>query len=491
MRKLIIIILSLASLRLTAAPKLTVFIVVDGLDVQSMQDMRLYWTQGGLRTLSEEAWQMSVNFPQLVYGGDETTATILTGKTPFYHSYQADTYFRRADRTLCPMLADASQTGIHSSETLSPAPLSSATLADLHRLSHGQQAKIYAVGVSPAATILLAGHAANACCWLESTGWGTTTYYAKGLPSAADNMNTRGTFAETIGRTWTNRMDMASYQRPTAQEQKKNGFSYECSRQLRRTPVANTLVINLALELQQTEQLGKRGAADMLLLHLTLLSPKTQTARIASAEQEDMYISLNNDLGYLMEQLEKRVGKAELQLIVVGKPCYGYSTDQLSAAGLMPTTFNIDRAAALTGTYLMAMYGHERWVDGGCGNTIFLNRTLIDQRKLSLSTIRRQVADFLEEMEGVQKAFPITDVPLLQGNGEIARLRHSTGQHAGDVVVMLEETCVLMQNDKQVLDHVIGQDPQVPLLYWSGAYRSFPDLPSPLPATEILNLVIQ
>ena len=129
-------------------------------------------------------------------------------------------------------------------------------------------------------------------------------------------------------------------------------------------------------------------------------------------------------------------------------------------------------------------------MDGGYGNSIFLNRTLIEQKKLSISTIRRQVADFLEEMEGVQKAFPITDIPLLQGDGEMAKLRNTTGRYSGDVVVMLTEGTTLILNDKQTLDHVLIESPTVPLLLWSGAYRTFPDLPTPVPATKILNLLI-
>lgn len=492
MRKLLIFIsVVLSTLFCSAGPKLTVFVVVDGLDLQSMQDMQPYWSQGGLRTLSEEAYQAPVSFPQLVYGGDETTATILTGLTPFYHNYQTDSYFRRSDRKPHLLLADDKQTGIHSKETLSPAALMCSTLADKHRLSEGAQSKIYAIGVNPLTTILLAGHAANACCWVENNGWGSTTYYTEGLPAAADRMNTGGAFTETASRTWTQRMDISSYLRPTAAEKKKNGFSYDCSKDLRHSPAANSLVVSLALEIQNAERLGLRGGHDLLLLNMTVLSPKTCTARISSAEQEDMYLSLNQDLGYLMEQLERRINKADIQILLVGKPCFGYDAQQLQSAGLRSVSFNIDRASALVGTYLMAMYGHERWVDGGFGNSIYLNRTLIEQKKLSISTIRRQVADFLEEMEGVQRAFPITDIPLLQDGGETAKLRNTTGRYAGDVVVMLTEGTTLYLNDKQSMDHVLAEDPVVPLLLWSGAYRTFPDLPTPIPATDVLNLLLK
>lgn len=474
---------------LNGASKLTIFAIVDGMDTQSLQDLRPCWPLGGFRTLSEEAFQTTVVFPQIVYGGDETTATLLTGVTPFFHGYMADSYFSRADRSVHPMLHDDQQRGINTRETISPAGLPCTTIADNHRLREGNKAKIYAIGIQPSTTVLMAGHSANACCWIERNGWGTTAYYGEGLPAPADKMNVRGGYQEIAERTWTNQLDIASYLRPTDYEKKKNGFSYQSDKVLRHSTAANSLVINLALEMQKAEKLGERGVNDLLLLNLTVVSPKTATSRITSAEQEDMYLRLNQDLGFLLEQLQKHVNKTDIQLILVGKPCFGDDTKALQSIGLPIVRFNIDRAAALVGTYLMALYGHERWVDGGFGNSIYLNKTLIEQKKLALETIRHQVADFLREMEGVQDAYSITDIPLLQGDGEFEKLRNSTGKKSGDVVVMLSERALLMINEQVEMDQVIQQNPEVPLLMWSGAHQAFPELPTPLPATEVYKLI--
>ena len=52
----------------------------------------------------------------------------------------------------------------------------------------------------------------------------------------------------------------------------------------------------------------------MLMLHLNTLSPAAESDYIASAEHEDMYLWLNQDLGYLMEQLDKRIGRTNYQI---------------------------------------------------------------------------------------------------------------------------------------------------------------------------------
>ena len=156
--------MSLLALCLQAAPRLTVVAVVDGLTAENLMALRPYWQQGGLRTLSEEAYQTTIGYPHLVYGGNETTATVLTGVTPDRHGYTMDAYFLRRNRQIHPMLEDKEVRGIGTTCRISPQALPAQTMTDRMRLLY-PQAKIYAIGLTPETSVLLAGHAANACCW--------------------------------------------------------------------------------------------------------------------------------------------------------------------------------------------------------------------------------------------------------------------------------------------------------------------------------------
>ncbi|MBR4264240.1 MAG: alkaline phosphatase family protein [Paludibacteraceae bacterium] len=478
------LILSLFSLSIAASSRLTVVAVVDGLDSDNLAMLRPYWQKGGLRTLSEEAYQTSVAFPHEVYGGNETTATLMTGTTPDRHGYTMDRYFLRRDRLLHGMLEDESAKGIGTSLCLSAKALLSRTLSDRMRLLM-PAAKIYAVGIHPETTVLMAGHAANACCWLdcEAQQWVASSAYSEGLPSAAYEQNSNMRIPTLAARQWTPRMDIPTYSCPTPQEQKK-GFSYEVAPVLAYTPTANTLVIELALALQQSERLGVDAQPDLLLLQLNSLSPKATSDRIASAEHEDMYLWLNQDLGYLMEQLDRRIGRENYQLLVVGRPMLGTDAQTLADLHMPIQYFNVDRAAALTGTYLMAIYGHERWVDGGYGQSVYLNRTLIEQKRLNLETIQRQVANFLMDFEGVQIALPAHEALLYPPLASTLSKRHM-----GDVVFMLQPGWQLMQNDSQTIDRVTDERPTSPLLYWSGTLRPMPQ--GKIDATGLINLLFE
>ena len=281
--------------------------------------------------------------------------------------------------------------------------------------------------------------------------------------------------------TWTPRMDIPAYTCPTAQERKK-GFSYAVADVLSHAPEANTLVIELALDIQQSEKLGTDAVPDLLMLQLTTLSPKATSDRIASAEHEDLYLRLNQDLGYLMEQLDRRIGHNNYQILVVGRPVAGIDLQSLNDIHMPLQQFSVDRAAALTGTYLMALYGHERWVDGGFGQCLYLNRTLIEQKRLSLETMQRQVANFLMEFEGVQIAMPSYEAiqyPLL--NATLCK------RHLGDVVFMLQPNWQLIFNEQNVLDRITEEKPKSPLLLWSGTLRPMPQ--GTLDATDVADLI--
>ena len=452
-----------------AAPRLTVVVTVDGMRQQTLDQLRPYWQQGGLRTLSEEAYQTTVRFPHIVYGGSECVATLMTGTTPSEHGVAADTYFRRSDRKPHAILEDSEEYGVGCTANLSPRNLLAATIGDELRVRYGERSQIYALGLDAYTTILMAGHAANGCCWLDSNTaqWVSSSYYGEQLPKTFRDWNEGTRRQELLARTWTPRIDIDLYSAPTELEKKK-GFSYT-TEQLLRTPMANTMVIESALALQKQEHLGEDNVPDLLCLHLTTRSPKATSDQLCSAEQEDMYLWLNQDLGYLIDQLARIVGVQHLRVVVMGKPLLGQNIDALAAARMPAQYFNVDRAAALTATYLMALYGHERWVDGGYGQSIYLNRTLIEQKHMSLPQLQQQVAAFLMDFEGVAAAFPFTEAL-----GSVALANTINKRGFGDVVFTLQPHRLLKANDTDLLDHVVESTPIVPVMIWSGAYQAFP-----------------
>ncbi len=468
-------------------PRLTVVVCVNGLNETALQSVRNFLPAGGLRTIDEEAHESSLSFPQLVYGGSETLATLCTGVTPSTHGVAADTYFDRSSRMAASTFLDAQASGIGTQLTVSPAALLSPTFSDEFRMLHpSDNSKIYAVGITPENTLLLAGHAANACTWIESTTlrWCTTSYYAEGLPSAADKMNMLGQLPTLALTPWESKMDMNMYIQPSARERKKKGFEYDVNKVFTQSPAANKAVIELALALQEDKQLGKDIHGDLLSIELNVVSPMATSDLLRSAEQEDMYLGLNQDLGFLMEQLTKRVGKDNLRIVLFGKPAWGQGAEVFERANLHVNYFNIDRAAALINTYLMALYGHERWIDGGYMQSIYLNRTLIEQKRMSLTDLQQQVSNFLLEFEGTQQAFPVHQTP------QATDLAQTVNKHCfGDVIFTLQPLWLLGESSEKRQDKIVEEHPTSPLFIWTTERMSVPA--DKLSATAVKELILR
>jgi hypothetical protein len=64
----LIFILLFYSFIVSASPRLKVVVVVDGMTEENLSMLRPYWSAGGLRMMSEEAFQTTATFPHQVYG---------------------------------------------------------------------------------------------------------------------------------------------------------------------------------------------------------------------------------------------------------------------------------------------------------------------------------------------------------------------------------------------------------------------------------------
>lgn len=464
-----------------ASPKLTVVVSVDGLSEEAMHTMQPYFEQGGLRTLCEEAHHSTLNFSQLLYGGNEALATVLTGHYPNRHGITSDSIYNPKTRRLQSAFLDSNSKGIGTTDRLSCSNLLLPTIADQHRLQYGNNAKIFAIATNAGTALLLAGHDANACTWQQNDQWVSTDYYAQGLPATADKANTQGSLITDKDELWQPRLDITLYMTPTYAELQKKGFRYEYKKHFAVSPLANRQAIQLALNLQKDELLGKDKTPDMLLIGLSVVTPQAWTDLLMSAEQEDMLMWLNQDLGYLIEQLNKNVGQENYRLILLGTPHFGIGQAVWQDRHIPCGQFDAERAAALINTYLMALYGHERWIDGAYANNIYLNETLIEQKKMKLADIEEQVSHFLLEFKGIETAFPASSTALL--NTEYQYIVNSFNhQRFGNVVFTLQPQWQLAKPQTMY-------DTQwaAPLYFYTKERIASPD--KQLQATDIKNII--
>lgn len=436
----------------TERPRLVIGIMIDGLQQKHLDLLWNYLDPNGFKKIiSEGANCRNVSYNIVSAGNASDIATVMTGTTPYYNGIVGNKFYNRTDDKVQSIIQDDNQVGIGTNQTLSAHNLLSSTIVDELMLAYPNKSKSYVVALGPEEAIMLGGHTAKSVAWIddENLKWITTGYYTDGLSHWADEMNVNGVFKNYTARIWGPMYNINTYATKPNREDKKWGFMYDPTSKktknssetiLRNTPSANGLVTELGLKIFDEEKLGTDIYPDMLLLQYTVRTPFEKTQALQSAEKEDIYLRLDKDIENILQKIDVKVGLDKTLIFMFGNQTDVHSPTELGENKIPAGYFNANRSLALLSTYLMAVYGQERWISGYYGKNIFLNKEKIAAKKLNFSNFQKTVADFMLEFEGIQAAFPSSEVLNMGGdsNSEMAKLRNSTNKNCvGDVIITL------------------------------------------------------
>ena len=456
-------------------PKLIVGIMIDGLQ---QEHINAFWNNFGTKSIKmivEEGTSLNqVRYNIVSSGNASDVATVMTGTTPSYHGVAGNQYFNRKQKSEESILFDANQVGIGTSSRYSAHKLLASTILDELMLSNSGRSKTYAVGIDPETTIMLGGHTAKSVAWIDDVflKWVTTGYYSDGLSSYADEMNMNGTFSNIVGIKWQPMLPADSYvwnyksfeHRPSARI--KEDMSQAI---LRNTPAANTLVTELAMNLIKGERLGKNLHTDMLMLQYTVRAPNGHSSAVKSIEKEDIYLRLDKEIKRLLERINWETGLENTLVFVFSNISGAHTPIELGNNKIPAGYFNANRSVALLNTYLMALYGQERWVEGYFGKNIFLDRRKIEEKKLNLREMRQVVADFMLEFEGVRSTYTIEQVlnQPFSTDRDAVNIRNSYHKNSGgDVVISLLPGWLEVDNEQKPIGETNSTNSEVPVYFY-------------------------
>jgi hypothetical protein len=432
-------------------PRLVVGIMIDGLQQKHLDMLWNYFDPNGFKKIiSQSANCRNVSYNIISAGNASDIATVMTGSIPYYNGVVGNNYFNRSENEIQSILEDDSQTGIGTNQTFSAHKLLSSTVVDELMLTYPAKSKSYVVAQGAEEAIMLGGHTANSVVWMDDVNmkWVTTGYYKSGLSHWADEMNVNGGFQTYANRIWQPLYNINTYISKPVREDKKAGFLYDPASKknrssasiLKNTPSANSLVADLGLKILTEEQLGNDIYPDMLLLQFSVRTPFEKTTALQSAEKEDMYLRLDKDIQNILQKIDSKIGLNKTLIFMFGNQTGIHSPTELGENKIPAGYFNADRSLALLSSYLMAVYGQQKWISGYYGKNIFLNKEKIEEKKLNLNSVQQTVADFLLNFEGIQSAFTSLQVLNMGGNAnsDMTRIRNSTNKNCiGDVIITL------------------------------------------------------
>ncbi len=402
----------------TEPPKLVVGITIDQLRSDYLQYcLKSFGEKGFKRLLNEGLVYQHVKYDFPNTDRASAQATIHTGTNPYYHSIiGAEKYDFEKQREVS-IVSDPEFMGNYTPQNFSPLALTSTTIGDeLKRASNGRS-NVYAIGPNPTDAILAGGLNANATFWIEDYNgkWATSTYY-KDIPWYMDRYNMSEAVSERIDMlTWT--PSLPQYNAFPYSKLTSFGYNFRQTERFiyfKTSALVNAEVTKLFSKILEYGDFGNRPVPSMINLTYYAGNYKDNSDKEYSQEIQDTYYKLDKEIENLLTAIDKSVGLKNTFIFFTST---GYfETPEADASGAVKPMgeFYPKRCTALLNMYLMSIYGQGDWVQGYYNKQIYLNKKLIESKKISLDEFQEKAVRFVMQFSGVQDV--TTSENILLGN---------------------------------------------------------------------------
>ncbi len=420
-------------------------------------------------------------------------ATIFTGTTPSIHGIVTNEWYipLKKQKVYCVDDAKVNTVGSNSNKgKYSPLNLLSPTFADQLRLHYLFQSKVISISLKERAAILSGGKSANAAYWYddETGNFITSTYYMNQLPKWLEDFNSKRLAVLYLNRLWTTLLPINEYTESLNDSNKyeigfgnnqfifpydlkyistkdKKAIDYKI---LKYTPFGNTILNDLSKAVILNEGLGKESIPDFLIISFSATDYIGHRFGPRSVEIQDTYLRLDKEIAHLINFIEEELGKENVLIFLTSDHGVGdhplFLNDKKIGGGI----FKQYLALSLLRTYLNAIYGEGDWVLGYSDLQFFLNRTLIEDAKLSLKDFQEKVAAFLLQFNGVFNAVTAYSLQYQSyTDGMLSCLQKSFHpKRSGDVMIILEPGWI--EDSSYMYDHntCYSYDTHVPIMWY-------------------------
>jgi hypothetical protein len=477
-------------------PRLVIGIVVEQLKYDQLEKFRDRFGDDGIKKLiNEGTYFKNASFEYLLTQSAPGHATISTGAEPAFHGITSDNWYLPLKNELIYCTRDVSVNpvgGSYEAGLNSPVNLQASTFSDELEMTTNKRSKVFGIGIKDNSAILSTGHSADGVYWFDDvTGtWMTSTYYTKSLPPWVADFNATGYAESYLSGSWKLLKPPADYADclPDSNSfeagfDSQNNFPYDLKKirakgtgsaknsysLLRETPFANSLTTNFAIKLIEKESLGKDDVTDYLSICYSATDNIGHRFGPSSVEMGDAILRLDNDIKDLLKYVTDSIGKKNVLIYFTAAHGVCEIPSVLEKNRIPAGYFKQNQALQLLRSYLNAVYGEGNWVKGYSERQIFLNRTLIEDARLSLDDVQKKVARFLVQFTGVAAAYPYSAFEANDfGNGNLKKIINNFNpQRSGDVIVTLNPGWVDLDGD-YVTNHnsPYEYDTHVPLIWY-------------------------
>ncbi|WP_338871157.1 alkaline phosphatase PafA [Spirosoma sp. SC4-14] len=425
-------------------PKLVVGIVIDQMRYDYLYRYYSKFGTGGFRRMMDGGFNARNNHYHYAatYTGPGHAA-IYTGSAPALNGIVGNDFYERNIGRLMYCAEDTSVSTVGNTGTagkMSPQNLLVTTIGDQLKLATDGRSKVVGIALKDRGAIMPAGHAADAAYWFDSKDGNfiSSTFYLNELPQWVQAFNARKLPEQFITQKWEPTLAMNQYTESTPDDEPyesvmagetKSVFPHSFAIQaggskyepLRTSPYGDQITKEFALAALKGEKLGQHDVTDMLCVSFSSPDYIGHAFGTHAIETEDNYIRLDRQLSDIFTYLDANVGKGQWTAFlsadhgVVDAP--GFLQQYKIPAGVK----SYGEVGELVKSTLEKAYGPGQWMLSYINQQIYLNHSLLTEKKIAIQDVYELLRATLLKQRGVVNVVNLHNLgaeamPTLQEN---------------------------------------------------------------------------
>ncbi len=319
-------------------PKLIIGLVIDQMRWDYLYRFNdLYGANGFKRLLSQGFSCENTLVPYIPTYTAPGHSCIYTGSVPAINGMVGNNWFEKSIGKNVYCTDDSTVSTVGSTTVwgkMSPRNLWTTTITDELRFSNNFKSKVIGIALKDRASILPAGHVANAAYWYDDKAgnWITSSYYMRDLPGWLKQLNDTHFPDNAMSKDWNTILPIEKYDQSAGDDnsyehsiegENSKTFPHRISQiskakyeAFKFTPSSITYTFDLAMAAIDNEKLGKNDVPDFLTISISSTDYIGHLFGPNSIEVEDTYLRLDKDIAEFLQFLDEKAGKGNYLLFL-------------------------------------------------------------------------------------------------------------------------------------------------------------------------------
>lgn len=407
-------------------PKIVIGIMVDQMRWDYLYRYQNRYTTNGFNTFLKQGFNCQNTF--IPYTPTATAcghACVYTGSVPAINGITGNNWWDEKLQKSITSVEDNTVKTVGSNNKegeQSPKNLKTSTITDQLQLATNFKSKTIGISIKPRASILPAGHLANAAYWYdEKTGkFITSSFYMSQLPAWVEIFNNRKLpdFYYKQGwdllyplNTYTNSTnDTADWERSDWMGVDKAVFPYNLEKYIGKDykklpyiPQGSEFTFEMAKAAIEGENLGNNNVTDFLAVSFSSTDYMGHSFGPNSVEAEDMFLRLDKLLANFFEYLDKRFGKGNYLTFLTADHGVAHVANFAKSKKLPAGSYNSIDLINEGNKVCFEKYGIEKVIINQTYYNLSLDLKKIETAKLSIDEVKQTLINALQKMDGIYR----------------------------------------------------------------------------------------